>query len=188
MAAVNPVTPVTPLVTHWLIIWSSSSSSLLNSYMMQLKILLALLSLGNDCQYQLLLAHCYFLVVVVRSSKMIKPSQAPASVRVKRSVSCSLGGQRGCKWTCRMRGYIYGECKDGKSGTACNCRKVRWLILASDGHSNYQPVSRKALMEYITAKLSKNYPDVHLVAKIIDEFFESQNKSYDDKKWDGKWR
>lgn len=72
-----------------------------------------------------------------------------------------------------MRGYIYGECKEGESGTECNCRK---------------PVSRKALMEYITAKLSKNYPDVHLVAKIIEEFFESQNKSYDDKKWDGKWR
>ena len=61
-------------------------------------------------------------------------------------------------------------------------------MLANDIHSDYQPVSRKALMEYITAKLSKNYPDVHLVAKIIDEFFESQNKSYDDKKWDGKWR
>ena len=61
-------------------------------------------------------------------------------------------------------------------------------MLAKDNYSDYQPVSRKALMEYITAKLAKNYPDVHLVAKIIDEFFENQNKSYDDKKWDGKWR
>jgi len=43
-------------------------------------------------------------------------------------------------------------------------------------------------MEYITAKLSKHYPDVHLVANIIEEFIESHNKSYNDKKWDGKWR
>ena len=156
--------------------------------MMQLRIVLILLSLGKYCQYQLYLIHGQFPVVVVRSSKMRKPSQAPESVRVKRSVSCSLGGQRGCKWTCRMRGYIYGECKEGESGTECNCRKVRYLVLAIDNHCNHQPVSRKALMEYITAKLSKNYPDVHLVAKIIEEFFESQNKSYDDKKWDGKWR
>lgn len=60
-----------------------------------------------------------------------------------------------------------------ESHTECQCRK---------------PLSRKALMEYITAKLSKHYPDVHLVANIIEDFVQNQNNSYSDKKWDGKWR
>merc|ERR1719357_891928 len=72
-----------------------------------------------------------------------------------------------------MRGYIYGECKEVKSETECRCR---------------EPLSRKALMEYITAKLSKHYPDVHLLADIIEDFVEARNRSYSNKKWDGKWR
>ena len=43
-------------------------------------------------------------------------------------------------------------------------------------------------MEYIEAKLSKHYPDVHLVANIIEDFVQNHNRSYSDKKWDGKWR
>merc|ERR1711936_1315541 len=43
-------------------------------------------------------------------------------------------------------------------------------------------------MEYISTKLTKLYPDVHLIEKIIDDLVETHNTSYSDKKWDGKWR
>ena len=66
---------------------------------------------------------------MVRTYKMdLKRKTILESDRAKRSVSCSLGGQRGCKWTCRMRGYIYGECKDEESSTKCKCRKVSKVL------------------------------------------------------------
>eukprot|EP00092_Neocalanus_flemingeri_P009884 GFUD01010653.1.p1 GENE.GFUD01010653.1~~GFUD01010653.1.p1 ORF type:complete len:626 (+),score=162.41 GFUD01010653.1:56-1933(+) len=125
------------------------------------------------------LALLFFSVLTVISRHVVTSSKRSMKTiqkehRMKRSISCSLGGQRGCKWTCRMRGYIYGECKEREEGqTDCKCRK---------------PLSRKALMEYITAKLSKHYPDVHLVTDIIEDFLQNQNRVYNDKKWDGKWR
>ena len=41
--------------------------------------------------------------------------------RHRRSISCKLG-TRGCKWSCRLRGYIYGECDQEDH---CNCKEVK---------------------------------------------------------------
>ena len=40
--------------------------------------------------------------------------------RSRRSLSCSLG-TGGCKWTCRLRGYIRGQCDQGGD---CQCEEV----------------------------------------------------------------
>ena len=39
----------------------------------------------------------------------------------KRSISCRIGGGS-CKWSCRLRGYIYGDCDDHSD---CQCSQVK---------------------------------------------------------------
>ena len=51
------------------------------------------------------------------------------------SVSCSLGGDAACKWSCRLRGYIRGDCQgDGGGGTHCSCTLVSSSYLSVIDH------------------------------------------------------
>ena len=60
---------------------------------------------------QLWLVACVSLVMCVEVSP---------GARSRRSLSCSLG-TGGCKWTCRLRGYIRGQCNQGGD---CQCEEV----------------------------------------------------------------
>ena len=45
------------------------------------------------------------------------------------STSCRLGGHTACKWSCRLRGYIRGDCEGGGGrDTQCSCSQVRSII------------------------------------------------------------
>ena len=47
-----------------------------------------------------------------------------SDTRVKMSIYCSLVGQTGCEWNCKMKGYLEGKCLQAGEELECECREV----------------------------------------------------------------
>ena len=65
------------------------------------------------------------------------------------SVSCRLGGHTACKWSCRLRGYIRGDCQ-GEAGrdTQCSCSQVRSTISKIDQLTQSHPITGHNDLQY----------------------------------------
>ena len=104
------------------------------------------------------------------------------------SVSCRLGGDTACKWTCRLRGFIRGDCE----GSRCSCTQVRsvvsTVIVDTDTVTLSQSITTSNILDYFTEKVSQKYPDTPLVTDIINDIITNHNRTCHNSKSDGKWR
>jgi len=102
---------------------------------------------------------------------------ARGAVRVKRrsSISCGIGGDRGCKWTCRLRGFLHGDCKGPVNGeTACICDTA---------------LSPGVVLGHLAEKLTARYPDIERLADILEGIASiGENTSTRRSDGDGVWR
>ena len=89
--------------------------------------------------------------------------------RVRRSLSCRLG-EAGCKWSCRLRGYIRGRCGEDN---ACQCT---------------ERVSATALMRYFSDKWSDKFPDLGVISNMMEAILQRNDSTCDKTRSDGKWR
>ena len=106
------------------------------------------------------------------------------------SVSCRLGGDTACKWSCRLRGFIRGHCEEAAGGgTQCSCTQVR-SIIDVDAHTNIrsQSITASNVLDYFTEKISEKYPDTPLVTDIVNDIITNHNRTCHNSKSDGKWR
>ena len=69
--------------------------------------------------------YIYILLLLILSVNCLKEFERP-----RRSISCKLSS-RGCKWSCRLRGYIYGDCDQEDH---CNCKEVKHNYTYIDQH------------------------------------------------------
>ena len=111
------------------------------------------------------------------------------------SVSCRLGGSSACKWSCRLRGFIRGDCQEaagGGGGTQCSCTQVRAVISQdnwdSHQHIRSQSITASNVLDYFTEKISEKYPDTPLVTDIVNDIITNHNRTCYNSKSDGKWR
>jgi len=116
------------------------------------------------------------LVVLVLGGYQPGPGRSLEAARVKRktSFSCGLGGDSGCKWTCRLRGFLHGNCKGPVNGeTACICDTA---------------LSPGVVVGHLAEKLTKRYPDLERLADIVENITSTveqiaSNRSDDDGVW-----
>jgi len=124
----------------------------------------------------LLLVFTSGLVSNVRGDHRLSQSRG-ALARFKRrsSISCGIGGDRGCKWTCRLRGFLHGDCKDPVNGeTACICDTA---------------LSPGVVIDHLAEKLTARYPDIERLADIFEGITSiGENTSTRRSDGDGVWR
>ena len=109
------------------------------------------------------------------------------------SASCRLGGDTACKWSCRLRGYIRGDCERGGGGwgTECSCTQVEIhniSVIDTDTVTPPQSITTSNILDYFTEKVSEKYPDLPLVTDIVKDIITNHNRTCHHSKSDGKWR
>jgi len=115
------------------------------------------------------------LVTLVQGGNGKGPTRGAVRVKRRSSISCGIGGDRGCKWTCRLRGFLHGDCKGPVNGeTACICDTA---------------LSPGVVVGHLADKLTARYPDIERLADILEGITSiGENTSTRRSDGDGVWR
>ena len=108
----------------------------------------------------------WILLSLVLASALVTSGLQP---RGRRSLSCRLG-HGGCKWSCRVRGYIRGSCGEDRE---CRCE---------------ERISATALMRYFSDKWADKFPDLRVISDMMEAVLKRNDSTCDKAGSDGKWR
>ena len=108
------------------------------------------------------------IIISVLTPRVV-PGNSDRLPRVRRSLSCRLG-EGGCKWSCRLRGYMRGSCDQASQ---CQC---------------HERLSATALMRHFSHKWSHKFPDLGIISDMMEDILKRNDSTCDKSNSDGKWR